>query len=242
MSDCCGRDGYDDTFGSSFSRHVARRYRRRGLDRTATRMVEFIAEQGVSGASVLEIGGGVGGIQVELLRRGAVRTTNLELVDSYESDAQALAAAAGVADRITRRHVDVAISPELVEPHDIVVLHRVVCCYADYERLLNAAADHATRLLVFSHPPRNLISRAMFGGENAIRRLQRNPFRTFVHDPAALVSAAERGGLRARYRHRGLGWHVVGLTAGRRDDAGSPAVGAVWQTGRPDPGRSSTER
>ena len=44
---------------------------------------------------------------------------------------------------------------------DVVVLHRVVCCYPDYERLLGAAADHSRRLLVFSHPPRNVASRAI---------------------------------------------------------------------------------
>jgi hypothetical protein len=213
MGGCCGREGYDNTFGSWFSGRLARRYRRRGLDKTASRMVAFIAEQGLRGTSVLEIGGGVGGIQVELLRRGAVRTTNLELVDSYEADAKALAVAAGVADLITRRQLDIATSPDAVEPHDIVVLHRVVCCYRDYQRLLGAAADHATRMLVFSHPPGNLISRAAFGSENAFRRLRRNPFRTYVHDPDALVSAAARGNLTARYRHRGFAWDVVGLTA-----------------------------
>lgn len=213
MGGCCGREGYDDAFGSWFSRRLARRYRRRGLDKTASRMVAFIAEQGLSGASVLEIGGGVGGVQVELLRRGAVRTTNLELVDSYEADAKALAVAAGVADLITRRQLDIATSPEAVEPHDIVVLHRVVCCYLDYQRLLGAAADHATSLLVFSHPPRNLVSRAIFASENACRRLRRNQFRAYVHDPDALVAAAERANLQARYRHRGFAWHVVGLTA-----------------------------
>ena len=95
-----------------------------------------------------------------------------------------------------------------------MVLHRVVCCYPDYPRLLGAAADHATRVLVFSHPPRTVISRAMFGSENVLRRLRRNPFRTYVHDPTALVLAAERGDLTPTYRHRGRAWHVVGLTAG----------------------------
>ena len=36
-----------------------------------------------------------------------------------------------------------------------------MCCYPDYERLLTAAAEHARRLLVFSHPPRNVVSRTL---------------------------------------------------------------------------------
>jgi 2-polyprenyl-3-methyl-5-hydroxy-6-metoxy-1,4-benzoquinol methylase len=178
MGGCCEPAGYETMFGTRFSRHLAKRYRRRGLDRTASRMVEFLAAQGVVGASVLEIGGGVGAIQLELLRRGAASATNLELADSYDADAAALAAEAGVADRISRRRLDLARSPEAVEPHDIVVLHRVVCCYPDYEELLAAAADHAGRLLVFSHPPRNLMTRGATAAENLWFRLRGIAFRT----------------------------------------------------------------
>ena len=212
MGGCCEPRGYDELFGARFSRHLARRYRKRGLDRTASRMVEFLTEQGVEGASVLEIGGGVGDLQLELLRRGAARATNLELVDAYDADARALAADAGLTERLTRRQLDLAVSPDEVEPHDIVVLHRVVCCYPDHQRLLNAAASHANRLLVFSHPPRNAISRIMYAAENLLFRLRRMTFRTYLHDPADLVRSAEDGRLRPAYRHHGMTWHVVGLT------------------------------
>ena len=213
MGGCCEPPGYADLFGARFSRHLARRYRRRGLDRTASRMVGFLERQGLEGASVLEVGGGVGDIQLELLRRGAARATNLELVDAYEDDARALADEAGLAARVTRRQLDLATAPDAVEPHDIVVLHRVVCCYPDSARLVGIAAAHATRLLVFSHPPRNLVSRAVFATENLVFRLRGSAFRTWVHEPRELVAAAERGGLTATYRHPGPVWHVVGFSS-----------------------------
>ena len=213
MGGCCEPGEYDTMFGTHFSRHLARRYRRRGLDRTASRMVEFLSEQGVVGATVLEIGGGVGAIQLELLRRGAARATNLELSDSYDADAVALAAEAGFADRVSRRRLDLARSPEAVEPHDIVVLHRVVCCYPDYQELLAAAADHANRLLVFSHPPRNPWSRSATAVENLWFRVRGIAFRTYAHDPAAMTAAAQRPHLDVTYRHRGLTWHIVGLSS-----------------------------
>ena len=210
---CCEPRGYDRMFGARFSRHLARRYRRRGLDRTAARMVEFLTAHGVEGATVLEIGGGVGDIQLELLRRGAARATSLELAESYDADAAALAAEAGLADRISRRHLDLAGSPESVEAHDIVVLHRVVCCYPDYERLLRAAADHAGRLLVFSHPPRNVLTRSAVAVQNQFFRLRGLTFRTYAHDPAAMTAVAGQGHLAVRYTHRGVAWHIVGLSS-----------------------------
>ena len=211
MSDCCNRTGYQTVFSDRFARRVARMYCRRGLDRTQRRLVTFLTERGIEHASVLEIGGGVGEIQIELLSRGARKATNLEISRNYEPEAAALLERFGMVDRVQRRFVDIATSPNAVEPADVVVLHRVVCCYPDYQRLLAAAASHARRLLVFSHPPRNLFSRALLSCENALHRLRGSEFRAFVHPPAAMIAAVEAQGLSVSYRHRGISWNIVGL-------------------------------
>jgi 2-polyprenyl-3-methyl-5-hydroxy-6-metoxy-1,4-benzoquinol methylase len=218
MSGCCDSRAYNDMFGPRFARHLASRYRKHGLDKTATRMVAYLVDRGLDGASVLEIGGGVGAIQLELLGQGASRTTNLELVDAYDTDATDLAEKAGMRDRMTRRQADIAATPGEVETHDIVVLHRVVCCYPDYERLLTAAADHAKRLLVFSHPPRNWMSWTFTRLQNLSFQLVGKSFQTFAHPPAAMVAVAEGRGMHTDYTHHGPVWPVVGLT---RDGAAS---------------------
>ena len=79
MAGCCNPRGCDKFFTPRFARRMATRYRKRGLDQTARRMVEFLEQRGIEGATVLEIGGGVGEIQIELLKRGAARSVNLEL-------------------------------------------------------------------------------------------------------------------------------------------------------------------
>jgi magnesium-protoporphyrin O-methyltransferase len=160
---------------------------------------------------VLEIGGGVGEIQIELLKRGAARTINLELSPAYDEHAAQLAREAGVEDRVERRLHDIAVDPAGVEAVDVVVLNRVVCCYPDYERLLGAAADHARRLLVFSHPPRNLLWRSIAAAQNIGFRLMRKEFRAFAHPPAAMLAVLERHGLRHTFSHRGLPFRVAGL-------------------------------
>jgi predicted RNA methylase len=129
---------------------LANRYSKRGLDQTAQTMVEFLRQLGIEGASVLEVGGG-GELQIELLQAGAARAQNLELSPAYQQEAHRLAGQAGLQGRIDWRVHDLAADPGAVAPADLVVLHRVVCCYPDYERLLAAAADHARRALVFSY-------------------------------------------------------------------------------------------
>lgn len=211
---CCNPRGYERMFGPGFARRTARRYRKRGLDRTTRTIVDLLAERGLQGATVLEIGGGVGEIQVELLERGAAGTTNVELSSAYEPEARALIEEAGVGSRVTRRLLDIAEDPAAVEAADIVVLHRVVCCYPDYARLLGAAADHARRHLVFSHPPRNPLSRAVVGTENALLRLTGRHFRTFAHPPAAMFAVLAEHGLRLEATHRGWVWQVAALSRG----------------------------
>jgi 2-polyprenyl-3-methyl-5-hydroxy-6-metoxy-1,4-benzoquinol methylase len=211
MSCDCHRSGYGQFFNRRFARRVARKYRKRGLDGTSQRIADFVVSRGVEGATVLEIGGGVGEIQVELLKAGAARTVNLELSPEYDEEARSLSAEAGVAERMERRLHDIAADPDAVEPADVVILHRVVCCYPDYERLLGAAADHARGLLVFSYPPRNVLSRAFMTVANLVQVLLRNDFRSFTHPPEAMLAVLDRRGLRRAYEHHGLVWQIAGL-------------------------------
>jgi 2-polyprenyl-3-methyl-5-hydroxy-6-metoxy-1,4-benzoquinol methylase len=211
MAGCCPSGDYHRFFNQRFARRLANRYRKHGLDKTAQTVVQFLRTLGIEGATVLEVGGGVGEIQVELLQAGAARAQNLEFSPAYEQQAYTLAEQAGVQGRIDWRIHDLAADPGAVAPADLVVLHRVVCCYPDYERLLGAAADHARRALVFSYPPRNLLSRAFYGVFNLVMRLTRSSFRGFAHPPDAMLGVLEDRGLRRTYKGRSRIWQVAGL-------------------------------
>ena len=211
MAGCCPSRDYHRFFNQRFARRLATRYRKRGLDPTAQTMVQFLRQLGLEGTSVLEIGGGVGEIEIELLQAGAARAQNLELSPAYEQQAHALAAQVGVQGRLDWRLHDLAEHPGAVAPADLVVLHRVVCCYPDYERLLAAAADHARRALVFSYPRRNAVSRAFLGTFNLAMRLTRSRFRSFAHPPGAMLAVLEDHGLRRTFQRHSLIWQVAGL-------------------------------
>src|SRR5215218_3448563 len=212
MARCCDPRGCDGFFGDKFARRVAKRYRKRGLDKTSRRIVAFLERAGVQEATVLEIGGGVGEIQLELLKRGAASAVNLELSAAYDAEARRLLREAGIEEgRVDRRRHDIAEDPDGVEPADVVVLHRVVCCYPDYERLLGTAAAHARRLLVFSYPPRNGLSCLFVGAQNLVFSLLGREFRTFVHPPQGMVAVVEQRGLSQTLAHHGLVWQVAGL-------------------------------
>lgn len=214
MDACCGppdRTRYDAVFDERFARRVARRYDAKGPTSVERRLLDFVGGTGVDGATVLEIGGGIGELQLELLSRGAARTINLELSHEYEAEAGRLTAAAGVSGRVTRTvGLDLAREPESVPRAEIVVLNRVVCCYPDAARLLAAAAGHADHAIAFSHPPRNWVTRAIAAVENRMYRAGGRSYRAFVHDPEAMCDAVRRQGFEIVRRDYGPTWCVVG--------------------------------
>jgi len=211
MPCCCNSRGCDKFFTPRLARRTAKRYRKKGLDPTAQRMVDFLESRGIEGATVLEIGGGVGEVQIELLKAGAAHAVNLELSPGYDEEAERLLREAALDGRAERRLHDIAVDPEGVEPADIVLLHRVVCCYPDYERLLGAAAQQARRFLVFSYPPRNLLSRLIVNAENLVFKLRRKEYRSFTHPPAAMLGVLAERGLHRTFAHHTLVWQVAGL-------------------------------
>jgi magnesium-protoporphyrin O-methyltransferase len=208
MSTCCAR-GYEKFFGARTARRDARRYRRKGLDATAQRLVQEVAARGIAGTSVLEVGGGVGAIDLELLQHGASRATIVELSHGYDEEASALAREAGAERRIERRHGDFVQQEQQVDPADIVIMHRVVCCYPDPDLLVGAASRHARRLLALSFPRDIWWVRLGFRAANLWCRLT-GGIEAFVHPPAQVVRAAESDGLRTMVHERsGHIWRVA---------------------------------
>jgi magnesium-protoporphyrin O-methyltransferase len=208
MASCCDPPENDRAFNAAFAHRLAKRYRRKGLDPTARRIVDALTSRGVDGVTVLEIGGGIGDIQIELLRQGAAHSVNVELSAAYESDAAELLRAAGLTERADRRVGDIAVTPDVADSADLVVMHRVVCCYPNYALLLTVAADHARRLLVFSYPPGNVVARLLVGVENLIRRIRRRQFRSFVHDPSHMLAVLRDHGMHTSVLHHGA-WHIA---------------------------------
>jgi hypothetical protein len=211
VANCCTPSGYRKIFGARTARRDLRKYRRRGLDNAARRIVGFLAGRGVEGDSVLEVGGGVGAIQLELLQAGAARATNVELSPEYEPPAKELLREAGLEERVERRLGDFVQDAAELEPADDVVLHRVVCCYPDAEALVGAAADHARRRLVLSFPPDTVLFRAGSAVFNAVLALTRTEFRTFVHPVPTILAAARARGLEPALETRTRMWRIVGF-------------------------------
>lgn len=211
MSDCCTPKGYRQIFSEKNAVGEAKRYRRKGLDGTSRRIVDSIRGRGLEGKTLLEVGGGIGAIEIELLKAGMARALNVELTPTYEAAAGELLAEAGLSDRVERKVMDFAEAGPDVEAADVVVMNRVICCYPDMPKLAGAAADRARGMLVMSFPNRRWWTRLGLTLANFGFRVIRLQFRVFLHPPALILGAVERRGFKTRLNQPGLVWQVVAL-------------------------------
>ena len=211
MSDCCTPKGYRQIFSEKNARSEARRYRGKGLDGTSRRIVDVLRKRGVVGKTLLEVGGGIGAIEIELLKAGMLRALNVELTPTYETAAGELLAEAGLADRVERRVMDFVDAGTDVETADVVVMNRVICCYADMPRLAGVAAERARDVLVMSFPNDRWWTRLGLALANLGFRVIRMQFRVFNHSPGLILAAAEQHGLKTSFNERGMLWQVTAL-------------------------------
>ncbi|MGH7765042.1 MAG: class I SAM-dependent methyltransferase [Candidatus Dormibacteraceae bacterium] len=208
MSDCCTPKGYRQIFSEKNALAEARRYRRKGLDATSRRIADLLKERGVEGKTLLEVGGGIGAIEIELLKAGVPRAVNVELTPTYEDAARELLREVGLADRVERLVMDFADAGTEVETADIVLLNRVICCYPDMPKLASAAAERTGEVLVMSFPNRRWWTRLGLTLANFGFRVVGMEFRVFLHPPELIQAAVQQHGFRTRLKERGLLWQV----------------------------------
>jgi len=163
----------------------------------------------VEGATLLDIGGGVGAVSNELLRSGVARATVVDASPVYLRAAQGEAERQGHRQQITYYAGDfVEVAPRLPSA-DIVTLDRVICCYDEMEALVSASAARAERLYGAVYPRDRWWDRAGMSLLNLACRVGRSPFRGFIH-PSAAVDRVIRGqGLTRRFYQTTAIWQVV---------------------------------
>ncbi|MCI0353681.1 MAG: hypothetical protein L0099_01390, partial [Acidobacteria bacterium] len=142
---------------------------------------------------------------------------HVEAASAYLGQAAAEAERRGHGGRVTFIHADFVAAATTLAATDIVTLDRVVCCYPDYERLLELAAAKCRQALVLSYPRARWAARVAVGTANFMRRLLGSSFRVFVHPPSRIAAVLERAGLERVGARRTLVWEVA---AYRRPDAG----------------------
>ena len=206
MLECCGHADAASGLFSRLARYYRLRYQIIGLERTQRQLVAGLDKVRYQGASLLEIGCGVGYLHQWLLRHGASKATGVDLSASMLAEAEKLASQQGLADRVRYLQGDfLAISKDL-ESADITLLDKVICCYPDAKSLLACAVSHTNRAIALTYPRDIWLTRLSIKLLNSFLAWRGSEFRTFVHDPQKIEQWINAQGFRKCYQNQTWTW------------------------------------
>jgi SAM-dependent methyltransferase len=178
-------------------------------------LVDAVAEIGLNGRTVLDLGCGVGDVAMQAVVRGASRAEGFDLSRTMIDQGRRIAAERGLAERVSLHVGDGAVVP--LPPSDVVVLNRVYCCYPDVSRLLENSLAAAGAVYAFTIPPSKgllgLVAKITTWWENAwyaLRPKKFAGFRVFIHDVDTIDGRVRAAGFRPvrRDRYR-FTWHLA---------------------------------
>ncbi|MFZ3080284.1 MAG: class I SAM-dependent methyltransferase [Bellilinea sp.] len=183
-------------------------FRRGKKDRTTSLLIQALLDLGVGDQTLLDIGGGLGVIQLELLKGGATTATSVEISHAYLEAARQEAARRGLSERIAWLHGDFVALAEDVPTADIVTLDRVVCCYPDYKELIGKSVVKAGKVYALVFPKDLWVIRQGLKLMNWIFKAQKSLYVAYIHPVAEIDRIIRASGFTPAYQRSTLGWHV----------------------------------
>jgi magnesium-protoporphyrin O-methyltransferase len=201
--------GCANTFSTKDADADLERYRKEGPNPSTRALLDAIVAQGVDGATVLDIGAGIGGIQLGLLPAGAASVESVDATEAYVATAQAEADRRGYGDRThgqVGNYVDLAAD---IGPADIVTLDKVLCCYSDMPALISNVGANARRVVGLVYPRETWWNRLGSRIFAVVGWVTRDPTRWHIHRTADVDAILRAAGFARREIKREFIWQVV---------------------------------
>jgi magnesium-protoporphyrin O-methyltransferase len=206
---CAQCQGIEEQFDLESAEGDLEDYQKKGLSKSSQWLVETLAEKGVAGLSLLDIGGGVGMIQHELLNEGAASATHVDASSAYIEVAKAEAERRGLGDKIRFRHGNFTELAPDIETADIVTLDKVICCFDDMHALVKSSAEKAGKYYGLVFPNDSWWIKMVFIIVNFFGRFRSNPFSIFVHSSDDVEQIVTGSGLSREDYKRGFIWQMI---------------------------------
>ncbi len=208
--DCCQCQGIEQKQTRKYVAKKLKKYLKNGPKKTTSQLIEALQAKGVSGMTLLDIGGGLGDIQHALIKSGLSYATDNEASTAYLEACQKEAERLGHADRIRHIYGNFVELAKDIEPADIVTLDRVICCYPDMPALVNLSAQKATRLYGIVYPLDQwwvwLLMQFYYNLRNWVLR---NPMRNFVFPSQAVEGILQSNGLERCFYKVMAPWQIA---------------------------------
>ena len=209
---CCQCQGIENMFDKKSAKRELKRYLKKGPSKTTSMLLEAIHEKGVQGLDFLDIGGGIGAIQYDLIKAGASSGTSIEASSAYIDAVNYETLQNDLVERVSFKHGDFTTMASDVDSADIVTLDKVICCYDDMSELVGLSSKLARKIYAVIYPRDVWWTKLGFLMVNFYSRIKGSSFRTFIHPTKKVEEIIFGNGLRRNYYATTLVWQVAIFT------------------------------
>jgi 2-polyprenyl-3-methyl-5-hydroxy-6-metoxy-1,4-benzoquinol methylase len=186
-----------------------RRYHKKGPPKSTRLLIDALKSRGLDDVTLLDIGGGVGAIQNELLKSGVSSVTDADASTAYIQAAKNEAERQGHSGKVRFYHGDFVELADEIESADIVTLDRVLCCYPNMPAMVKLSSARARKYYGLVYPRDTWLIKLGLTLANFVMRLRHSPFRVFLHPSQEVDAIVRDNGLKQIFYDRTALWQVV---------------------------------
>ena len=209
---CCQCQGIENMFDKKAANRQIKRYLKKGPSKTTSMLLDAINKKGVQGLNFLDIGGGIGAIQYDLIKAGASNGTSIEASSAFFDVVKEEALQNGLAERVNFKYGDFTATASDVDSADIVTLDKVICCYDDMSELVGLSSKLARKIYAVIYPRDVWWTKLALLMVNFYSRIKGSSFRVFIHPTKKVEEIIFGNGLKRNYYATTLFWQVAIFT------------------------------
>ncbi|MDH3944885.1 MAG: class I SAM-dependent methyltransferase [Anaerolineae bacterium] len=209
---CSQCQGIESQFDQKTAAGDLKSYHKKGLPKSTQLLVEEIKKRGIQESTLLDIGGGVGMIQHELIKAGLTQATHVDASSAYLNASQEEAERQGHGDRVEYKFGNFVDLAGEIDHADIVTLDKVICCFDDMRALVARSSAKAKNFYGVIFPRDTWWLKFGFRILNKIPFITKDGFNTFLHPTQEIEDLISANGLKRSFYHRGLFWQVIGYS------------------------------
>lgn len=197
-----------DRFFSKHSKKYIRTFRNKGLAKEQNMLVEGITKSPLAGKSLLEIGCGVGGLHITLLKQGALHATGIDVAEGMLEQARLLSKEFGTDGQTNYVLGDFTLLSPAIARADITIMDKVVCCYEQVDDLLKKSLDKTESVFALTMPHNTFIMKYLLHIPIFVGKLLRWSFHPYWHDWDRIVRQIQNAGFTTTYSNSTFAWSV----------------------------------
>ena len=209
---CCQCQGIENMFDKKAAKRALKRYLKKGPSKTTGMLLKAIHKTEVKGLEFLDIGGGIGAIQYDLIKAGASSGTSIEASPAYIDLVKEEIHKNNLAELIDFKHGDFTAIASDVNSADIVTLDKVICCYDDMSELVRLSSKLSRKIYAIIYPRDVWWTKLALPFINFYPIIKGSPFRVFIHPTKKVEEIIIRNGLKRDYYATTLFWQVATFT------------------------------